>query len=207
MLVMHACLIVLPVCRNILASLQNIRFLRNWISFQKNIHFHKIVAWTMLVFTVIHVSAHLFNFRMVEERSLLGPEQSALRILWTHPAGLTGVVMLTIMLLMYTSALLPIRQQSFELFWYIHHLSIPFLVILCLHPIGCFVRRADGTCKPYNTWAWSLAGICIYISERILREFRSRKLTYITKVIQHPNHVVEIQFRKSDFTALPGQVL
>jgi NADPH oxidase len=45
-------------------------------------------------------------------------------------------------------------------------------------------------------WKYWLLGGAIYIGERVLREVRARHRTYISKVIQHPSKVVEIQIRK-----------
>ncbi len=50
-------------------------------------------------------------------------------------------------------------------------------------------------------------GLGIYVLERILREVRSRQLTTITKAIRHPGDTIEIQFKKSQFSYLPGQYI
>ena len=42
--------------------------------------------------------------------------------------------------------------------------------------------------------------------EKILREVRGRHKTYITKVIQHPSKVVEIQIKKEHTNSTAGQV-
>lgn len=109
--------------------------------------------------------------------------------------------------MMYTTALGPIRRQSFELFWYTHHLALPFMLAFCLHAVGCFVQRGDKTCKPYKSWTVAIIGLGIYVLERILREVRSRQLTYISKVVRHPSDVVEIQIHKNSMTYLPGQYM
>lgn len=48
-------LILIPMCRNIL------RFIRpkiRWLPLDENVFFHRQVAYAMLLFTIIHVSAH-----------------------------------------------------------------------------------------------------------------------------------------------------
>lgn len=47
----------------------------------------------------------------------------------------------------------------------------------------------------------------IWIFERILREVRSRHRTYISKVIQHPSKVMELQIKKEKTTARAGQYI
>lgn len=106
--------------------------------------------------------------------------------------------MLLCMLLMYTTAHHRIRQQSFETFWYTHHLFIPFLVGMYTHAVGCFVRdSANGFspfagdifwqhCIGYQGWRWELFGGGIYLTERLYREIRARRSTKITRVVRHP---------------------
>lgn len=106
--------------------------------------------------------------------------------------------MLFCMLLMYTTAHHRIRQQSFETFWYTHHLFIPFLLGMYTHAVGCFVRdTADGVspfagslfwehCIGYQGWRWELFGGGIYLMERLYREVRARRETKITRVVRHP---------------------
>lgn len=106
--------------------------------------------------------------------------------------------MLFCMLLMYTTAHHRIRQQSFETFWYTHHLFIPFLLGMYTHAVGCFVRdTADGFspfagaifwehCIGYQGWRWEVFGGAIYLIERLYREVRARRETKITRVVRHP---------------------
>ena len=53
---------------------------------------------------------------------------------------------------------------------------------------------------------WLVGGV-IWTYERVLREIRSRHKTYISKVIQHPSKVVEIQIKKEKTTTRAGQYI
>lgn len=53
---------------------------------------------------------------------------------------------------------------------------------------------------------WLVGGV-IWIWERVLREIRSRHRTYISKVIQHPSNVMEIQIKKERTTTRAGQYI
>lgn len=106
--------------------------------------------------------------------------------------------MLLCMMLMYTTAHHRIRQQSFETFWYTHHLFVPFMLALYTHATGCFVRDTTDPISPfaghkfwnhclgYEGWRWELVGGGLYLLERFYREIRCRRATVITKVIRHP---------------------
>ena len=131
------------------------------------------------------------------EKTQVRPE-TAVQIHYTQPGGITGHIMLLCMLLMYTTAHHRIRQQSFETFWYTHHLFIPFLLGMYTHATGCFVRDTTNPYSPfagapfwnhcigYEGWRWELFGGGLYLIERLYREVRARRETAITKVIRHP---------------------
>ncbi|MCJ1271849.1 hypothetical protein MMC22_011754 [Lobaria immixta] len=209
-----ATIILLPMCKNVL------RWIRpkiRWLPLDESQWFHRQVAYSLLFWTIIHVSAHYVNFFNVE-RNKLRPV-SAIQIHYTEAGGITGHVMLFCMLLMFTTAHAKIRQQSYETFWYTHHLFIPFLLALYTHATGCFVRDSKEPFSPfagspfwnhcigYEGWRWELWGGGIYLAERIYREISSRRPTHITKVIRHPYDALEIQFSKPSMKYKAGQWL
>ncbi|KAI7161677.1 NADPH oxidase [Hortaea werneckii] len=207
-------LILLPMCRNLLRI---IRPKIRWLPLDESQWFHRQVAYAMLFWTVVHVASHYVNFFNVE-RSQVRPE-TAVQIHYTQAGGVTGHIMLLCMLLMYTTAHSKIRQQSFEIFWYTHHLFIPFLLGMYTHATGCFVRDTADAISPfaghkfwthcigYEGWRWELIGGGLYLIERVYREIRSRRPTEIVKVVRHPYDAVEIQFRKPSMHYKAGQWL
>lgn len=140
--------------------------------------------------------ANLRSFFNVERTQIR--KVTAIQIHYTEAGGITGHIMLLCMLLMYTTAHAKIRQQSFETFWYTHHLFIPFLLGLYTHATGCFVRDTTDPFSPfagsnfwnhclgYEGWRWELWGGGIYLIERLYREIRSRRDTKIVRVVRHP---------------------
>lgn len=186
-------MILLPMCRNILRWIRpKLRFL----PLDESQWFHRQVAYTMLFYTCIHTCAHYVNFFNVEKNQLR--PVSAVEIHYAQVGGITGHVMLLCMLLMYTTAHAKIRQQSYETFWYTHHLFIPFLLAMYTHATGCFVRDSVESHSPfagapfwdhcigYQGWRWELWGGGLYLCERLYREIRSRRETDIIKVVRHP---------------------
>ncbi|QIW98210.1 hypothetical protein AMS68_003728 [Peltaster fructicola] len=205
-------LILLPMCRNILRIIRpNVR----WLPLDESQYFHRQVAYSMLIWTIVHTSAHYVNFFNVE-RSQVRPE-AAVQIHYTQAGGVTGHIMLFCMLMIYTTAHVKIRQQSFETFWYTHHLFIPFLLAMYTHATGCFVRDSVqpyspfagedfwAHCVGYQGWRWELVGFVLYMGERVYREIRARQPTEIIKVVRHPFDAVEIQFRKPAMRYKSGQ--
>jgi len=207
-------LILLPMCRNLLRM---VRPKIRWLPLDESVWFHRQVAYALLIFTIAHVSAHYVNFYNVE-KAQIRPEL-ALDIHYAQAGGITGHTMLFCMLLMYTTAHHKIRQQSFETFWYTHHLFIPFMLGLYTHATNCFVRDSVDDFSPfagedfwthcigYEGWRWELWSGGLYLIERLWREIRSRKQTKIVKVIRHPYDAVEIQFSKPSMRYKAGQWL
>jgi NADPH oxidase 1 len=206
--------ILIPVCRTFM------RWIRpkiRWLPFDENLWFHRQVAYSMAFFSAVHTAGHYVNFYNVE-RTQLRPEL-AVQIHYMQAGGFTGHVMLLCMLLMYTTAHSKIRQQSFETFWYTHHLFIPFMLGLYTHAVGCFVRDTAAPVSPfagdefwnhclgYLGWRWELFAGGFYLIERLYREIRASRNTKITRVVRHPYDVVEIQFEKPSFRYKAGQWL
>ncbi|KAE9992315.1 hypothetical protein EG327_009480 [Venturia inaequalis] len=205
-------LILLPMCRTIL------RYIRpkvTWLHLDESLWFHRQVAYSMLFYTIVHTASHYVNFFNVERSQIR--KEAAIQIHYSQAGGITGHVMLLCMLLMYTTAHARIRKQSFETFWYTHHLFIPFLLGMYVHATGCFVRDTSTPYSPfagkpfwehcigYEGWRWELVAGALYLTERVYREIRARRETQIVKVIRHPFETMEIQFHKESMQYRAGQ--
>lgn len=170
-----------------------------------------------IILDIAELTATRNSFYNVE-KTQIRPE-TAIQIHYTQAGGITGHTMCLCMLLMYTTAHHRIRQQSFETFWYTHHLFIPFLLGLYTHTTSCFVRDTADPISPfagdefwdhclgYEGWRWELFAGGFYLIERLYREIRAKKSTKITRVVRHPYDVVEIQFNKPSFKYKAGQWL
>lgn len=176
-------LILLPVCRNLLSLLRGSfvrcsRTMRKQLD--KNLTFHKLVAYMIALMTAVHTIAHLFNLErynnsrqgLDDELSTalsdladtenttylnpvritnLDPQQIPTYFAFTTIAGLTGVVITLALILIITSSMEVIRRSYFEVFWYTHHLFIIFFAGLVFHGAGRIVRSQQRTNPPHNT--------------------------------------------------------
>ncbi|XP_039111773.1 cytochrome b-245 heavy chain [Hyaena hyaena] len=164
-------LILLPVCRNLLSFLRgssaccSTRIRRQ---LDRNLTFHKMVAWMIALHSAIHTIAHLFNVEWcVDARSnnsdpysiilsdigdapgesylnfarkrFKNPE-GGLYVAVTLLAGITGIVITLCLILIITSSTKTIRRSYFEVFWYTHHLFVIFFIGLAIHGAGRIVR-------------------------------------------------------------------
>ncbi|KAK6486873.1 cytochrome b-245 heavy chain [Huso huso] len=161
-------LILLPVCRNLLSFLRgSCQCCSRNITRQldRNITFHKLVAYMIAFHTAIHIIAHLFNFERFMDAQLeqnetiayvlsqIGNEDNSsylnpIRTNETNPtfvafttiAGLSGVASTLALILIITSSMEVIRRSYFEVFWFTHHLFVIFFIGLVIHGVGEIVR-------------------------------------------------------------------
>ena len=154
---------------------------------------------------MVHVIAHYVNYLNVSLALPITPEALSL----TSGPGWTGQIISVSFFLMVTSAMEAVRRKYFEMFWITHHLFIVFFGGLLLHGSYCFIKADTGDpCRGGpQFWKWWIASGVAYLIERLYREYRGRLPTKISKVVQHPSKVVELQFKKDTFTAQAGMSL
>ncbi|KAL7395979.1 hypothetical protein ABVT39_026544 [Epinephelus coioides] len=175
-------LILLPVCRNLLSLIRGSfvccgRSMRKQLD--KNLSFHKLVAYMIGLMTAVHMIAHLLNVEWynnsrrgvydklstalsnledTENTTYLNPirttnvdaQQTPTYFVFTTIAGLTGVIITLALILIITSSMEVIRRSYFEVFWYTHHLFVIFFAGLVFHGAGFIVRRQVSTDPPHN---------------------------------------------------------
>ncbi|KAG7095573.1 hypothetical protein E1B28_006306 [Marasmius oreades] len=205
--------ILLPVCRNFISLLRRTP-LNHIIPFDKNITFHKAIGWSILTWSTIHIIAHLINFTTLASE-LASAESTNRRFVeflalnFTTGPGLTGWIMTANLFTIAFFSTERQRTRRYDWFWYTHHLFFVFFVNWQLHGMFCMIKP---DLPPYCSWEnaaefWKywLIGGGVWVYERILREFRSRHITYISKVIQHPSNVMELQIKKEKTFTRAGQ--
>jgi NADPH oxidase len=207
-LVLHVdiAFVLFPVCRNLISMARRTP-LNDVIPFDKNITFHKLVGWSIVFFSWVHTVAHWNNLARFSASNQLGFMGFILANLATGP-GWSGYVMLIALTAMAVSAAEKARRNNFERFWYMHHLFIVFFLFWSIHGAFCmitpdFAPFCDGIGVFWEYWMY---GGFAYLAERISREVRGRHKTYISKVIQHPSNVCEVQIKKEHTKTQPGQV-
>ncbi|XP_069344728.1 NADPH oxidase 3 [Eulemur rufifrons] len=257
-------LILLPVSRNLISFIRGTSICCRgpWRrQLDKNLKFHKLIAYGIAVNATIHIVAHLFNLEryhlsqteeaegLLAALSKLGnsPNETYLnpiRAFHTNTitellktiAGITGLVISLALILIMTSSTEFIRQVSYELFWYTHHVFIIFFISLAIHGAGRIVRgqtpeslllhnvtfcrdhyaewQTAAQCpvpqfsgKEPSAWKWVLGPVVLYACERIIRFWRFQQEVVITKVVSHPSGVLELHMKKRGFKMAPGQYI
>ncbi|KAJ7023069.1 NADPH oxidase [Mycena alexandri] len=210
--------ILLPVCRNFI-SIARRTPLGDVIPFDKNITLHKATGWSIVVGSVVHTLAHIVNLyrlTMADTSARTTGQRIAFFLSANFTIGplITGWLMWICLGTMVYFAMEKRRSGKnggFERFWYTHHLFIPFFILWQLHGMFCMIQPDRPPYCSYNSigvfWRYWIVGGVIWICERVLREVRSRHITYISKVIQHPSDVMELQIKKEKTSPRAGQYI
>ncbi|KAJ2724647.1 hypothetical protein GGI07_001799 [Coemansia sp. Benny D115] len=151
-------------------------FLPRFITFEKNIHAHKVASYTMLFWSAIHIGVPLLH-NMFEIKT-----------------GWTGHILTFALFLIVVTSIKPIRKRFFEAFYYVHHLFIVYVAVMYIH------HRA------YMTKKYVSGPLALYCVDRIYRSLRSAfAKSPVRAVIQHPSGMVEVQLDKKIFGHRAGQ--
>lgn len=197
--------LIFPVCRTLISLLRQTP-LNGIIQFDKNISFHKLVAWSIVFFSWVHTIAHWNNFAQLSAKNNLGFKGFMLANFATGP-GWSGYIMLAALMAMVATSIEKSRRANFERFWYTHHLFIIFFLFWSIHGVFCMIKT-DFEPFCFGTgvfWQYWMYGGFIYLAERLMREVRGRHKTHISKVIQHPSNVIELQIKKEHTKTKAGQ--
>ena len=207
-LVLHfdVAILIFPVCRTLISLLRQTP-LNSIVQFDKSVSFHKLVAFAILFFTWVHTIAHWNNFAQLAAQNHLGFKGFLLVNFATGP-GWSGYIMLCTLMLIFATSIAKLRQANHERFWFTHHLFIIFFVFWSVHGAFCMIKTdAAPFCSGTGVfWQYWMYGGFVYLLERVAREVRGTHKTYISKVIQHPSKVVEIQIKKEKTKTRAGQV-
>jgi len=213
-LVLHfdVAMILFPVCRTLISIMRQTP-LNGIVPFDKNITFHKLTGWSIVFFSWTHTIAHWNNFAQISAKNNLGFGGFLLANFVTGP-GWTGYIMLIALMAMAITAYEKNRRANFERFWYTHHLFVVFFVFWSIHGAFCMIQPdfapycvAIGSSAIGVFWQYWMYGGYIYLMERIAREIRGKHKTYISKVVQHPSNVCEIQIKKQNTKTRAGQYI
>ncbi|XP_041796864.1 NADPH oxidase 4 [Chelmon rostratus] len=145
---LNCSLVLLPMCRSLLTFVRGTHTVSSRKTrrlLDKSKTFHVACGVAICIFSVVHVSAHLVNvvnfsvsysddFPDLNLARYRG-EDPKMIILTTIP-GVTGVLLVLILFLMFTSSSHCVRVSNYEIFWYTHNLFIVFYIILMVHMVG-----------------------------------------------------------------------
>nr|XP_018866609.2 dual oxidase 1 isoform X2 [Gorilla gorilla gorilla] len=195
--------ILLTMCRNLITFLRE-TFLNRYVPFDAAVDFHRLIASTAIVLTVLHsvghvVNVYLFSISPLSVLSCLFPglfhddgSEFPQKYYWwffqTVP-GLTGVVLLLILAIMYVFASHHFRRRSFRGFWLTHHLYILLYVLLIIHGSFALIQLP-------RFHIFFLVPAIIYGGDKLVSLSRKKVEISVVKAELLPSGVTHLRFQR-----------
>lgn len=196
---LNCALILFPTMRSVLNLAISLKL--NYIApLDKNLVFHRTIAYVIVAATFIHTLGHYMNYSCCAylydpDPTKNVPTNTAYTswlAAWANKYGWTGHILTFIMLLMYSTATKSYRRSSnFTIFWYTHHLFVLFYAALLIHG--------------RNFWLFLLPSGSLYILERILRLVRGSSPTIVKRCNFLKGDVLNLELEKPAFKYKAGQ--
>ncbi|CAH8312511.1 unnamed protein product [Eruca vesicaria subsp. sativa] len=225
---LNMALVLLPVCRNTITWLRTRTMLGSVVPFDDSLNFHKVIAIGISVGVVIHATSHLAcdfprliaaneeTYKPMEK--YFGVQTKRYMDFVQSVEGVTGIAMVILMTIAFTLATPWFRRNKLKLpgplkkitgfnaFWYSHHLFVIVYSLLIVH--GYYVYLIKEWSKK-TTWMYLMVPVVLYLSERLVRAFRSGiEAVSILKVAVLPGNVLSLQMsRPSNFRYKSGQYM
>lgn len=138
-------MLLLSMCRNIMTWIRTMG-VREYIPLDSHVKFHKIVAMTALVMTVLHTVGHCVNFYHVTQQPVehlrcltkemqFSGESRPTFFYWIFQTvtGSTGLVLWVLCSIIYVFAHQKVRQRAYSFFWSTHKLYYLIYALTLLH--------------------------------------------------------------------------
>ncbi|KAJ2775652.1 hypothetical protein IWQ57_000281 [Coemansia nantahalensis] len=169
-------------------------FISRHIVLEKNVHAHKVAAYTAAVWMVAHIITYYVRYH---DKAV----NSHGKVTFSHQlfgtmVGKTGHALLFLFFALYATSIPVIRRRFHELFYWMHHLFVPCVVLIFIHG------------KTHWFWQYFAGPGAIYTIDRLYRFVRSRsKLPRVLSVIQHPPNVIELRIERRGMNFQVGQYI
>lgn len=151
-------MVILPTCRFLMSCTRalgtqvSVRFVCKIIDATKG--FHITCAYTIVLAALLHSVAHIVNalnfslhynmqFKDVNVARFKG--EDPLKMVIRSVPGITGILMVVILVILCASSVKYARTASYDMFWFCHHLFIPFLLLLICHPMSGLLKEQSNT--------------------------------------------------------------
>ncbi|XP_063170259.1 dual oxidase 2 [Candoia aspera] len=205
--------ILLTMCRNLITFLRE-TFFNHYIPFDSAVDFHRWIATGALIFSVLHTLGHVVNVYIFSVTPL-----SILSCLFSHVfindgsqfppkyywwffetiPGMTGVLLLVILAVMYVFATHYFRRISFQGFWITHHLYVVLYILVIIHGSYALIQQP-------RFHVYFIIPALIYGADKLISLSRKKVEISVIKAEVLPSGVTNLRFqRPQDFDYRSGQ--
>ncbi|XP_053449561.1 dual oxidase 2 [Nycticebus coucang] len=195
--------ILLTMCRNLITFLRE-TFLNRYVPFDAAVDFHRWIAMAAVVLAILHSAGHAVNVYIfsVSPLSLLAcvfpnvfvndgsklPWKFYVWFFQTVP-GMTGVLLLLVLAIMYVFASHHFRRRSFRGFWLTHHLYILLYALLIIHGSYALIQLP-------RFHIYFLIPAIIYGGDKLVSLSRKKVEINVVKAELLPSGVTYLQFQR-----------
>ncbi|XP_067871575.1 dual oxidase 2 [Heterodontus francisci] len=205
--------ILLTMCRNLITFLRE-TFLNRYIPFDAAVDFHRWVAMSAAALAIFHSAGHgvnVYSFCVSSLSSLAclfpnvfiddGSELPRKYYWWffeTIP-GMSGVLLLVVMAIMYVFASRQFRRMSFRAFWVTHHLYVILYILILIHGSSNLIQQQ-------SFYLYFIVPGLIYLGDKLISLSRKKKDVTVVKAELLPSGVTHLEFKRpQDFEYKSGQ--
>uniref|UniRef100_A0A8C6TTP1 NAD(P)H oxidase (H2O2-forming) n=1 Tax=Neogobius melanostomus TaxID=47308 RepID=A0A8C6TTP1_9GOBI len=194
---------LLTVCRNLITMCRE-TFLNRYIPFDAAIDFHRFMAMTAVVLSVVHTLGHIINIYVfsVSNLSILsclfpkvfnnnGSELPPKWSWWffeTVP-GVTGILLLIVFSVMYVFASHYFRRISFRGFWITHYLYVIVYILTVIH--GSFALLQEP-----RFHIFLIPPALLFLLDKLISLNRKRVEIPVIRAELLPSGVTHLEFKK-----------
>ncbi|XP_058397475.1 LOW QUALITY PROTEIN: dual oxidase 2 [Diceros bicornis minor] len=195
--------ILLTMCRNLITFLRE-TFLNRYVPFDAAVDFHRWIAMAAVVLAILHSAGHAVNIYIfsVSPLSLLAcvfphvfvndgskvPQKFYWWFFQTVP-GMSGVLLLLVLAIMYVFASHHFRRHSFRGFWLTHHLYVVLYVLLVIHGSFALIQLP-------TFYIYFLVPALIYVGDKLVSLSRKKVEISVVKAELLPSGVTHLQFQR-----------
>ncbi|KAK0139023.1 Dual oxidase 2 [Merluccius polli] len=194
---------LLTVCRNLITLCRE-TFLNRYIPFDAAIDFHRFMAMTAIVMTVIHSLGHVVNLYIFSISDLnilsclfprvLTNNGSELPQKWTWwffqtVPGMTGVLLLFVLAFMYVFASRHFRRISFRGFWITHYLYVVVYILTVVH--GSFALLQEP-----RFYIYLIPPALLFLLDKLISLSRKKVEIPVLRAELLPSGVTHLEFKR-----------
>ncbi|KAF1386846.1 hypothetical protein PFLUV_G00099100 [Perca fluviatilis] len=194
---------LLTVCRNLITLCRE-TFLNRYIPFDAAIDFHRFMAMTAILLSVVHSLGHVVNIYIFSISDLnilsclfpkvLSNNGSELPLKWfwwffqTVP-GMTGVLLLFTFAFMYVFASHYFRRISFQGFWITHYLYIVVYILTVVH--GSFALLQEP-----RFYIYLIPPALLFLLDKLISLSRKKLEIPVVRAELLPSGVTHLEFKR-----------
>ncbi|XP_072480342.1 dual oxidase 2 [Notamacropus eugenii] len=195
--------ILLTMCRNLITFLRE-TFLNRYVPFDAAVDFHRWIAMAAVILAILHSCGHVVNVYIfsVSPLSVLAcvfptvfvndGSQLPHKFYWwffESIPGMSGVLLLAVLAIMYVFASHHFRRRSFQAFWLTHHLYIALYILLIIHGSFALIQLP-------SFYLYFMVPALLYCGDKLVSLSRKKVEINVLKAELLPSGVTYLQFQR-----------